>query len=33
VLDQLSNRIADPSAPITSRTIAFRLMERDSVAR
>ena len=33
VLDQLSTRIADPSAPITSRTIAFQLMERDSVAR
>jgi DNA-binding LacI/PurR family transcriptional regulator len=33
VLDRLSTRIADPSAPITSRTIAFRLMERDSVAR
>jgi DNA-binding LacI/PurR family transcriptional regulator len=33
VLDQLSTRIADPSAPITSRTIAFQLMVRDSVAR
>jgi DNA-binding LacI/PurR family transcriptional regulator len=33
VLDQLSTRIADPSAPITSRTIPFQLMERESVAR
>jgi len=33
VLDQLSTRIADPSAPVTSRTIAFQLMQRDSVAR
>ena len=32
VLDQLSTRVADPSGPITSRTIAFQLMERDSVA-
>jgi DNA-binding LacI/PurR family transcriptional regulator len=33
VLDQLSTRIADPSAPITSRTIPFHVIERDSVAR
>jgi hypothetical protein len=33
VLDQASSRITDPSRPITSRTIAYQLVERGSVAR
>jgi LacI family repressor for deo operon, udp, cdd, tsx, nupC, and nupG len=33
VLDQLTARIADPSVAAISRTVAFRLVERESVAR